>query len=204
VALSKNTLLCILTGWLGSLSACAAALADTHSQTEILQLDAARSNATFSVKVLWMLDVEGVFGSVQGQVSIDRAQDRAQVGARIDANAVAMRRPGTENWVKSAEFFHVADYPEIVFESAPFPLARLRTGGELPGMLNLRGIRAPMSFRLLPSNCDRPAIDCPVQAEGSLKRSQFGMRSRKGTLSDKVELVLSIRAHEAVAQSSAP
>lgn len=151
-----------------------------------------------------MIDVDGVFGSVHGQVEIDHLQNNAVVDARIAANAVAMRRSGTENWVKSQEFFNVAEYPEIRFQSDPFPLDRLSSGGELPGVLSLRGVDAPIVFRLMPSSCERPAVDCPVQAMGALKRGSFGMRSRKGTLADKVELGLSIRVRESAALPPPP
>jgi len=144
-----------------------------------------------------MVEIEGQFGSIHGNVRVDRASDRAVVDARIDANAVRMRRPGTENWVKSAEFFNVQEYPEIRFLSDEFPLSRLSTGGELPGSLSVRGLRGPIVFHVLEAACPRPAFDCPVEASGTIRRSLFGMRSRKGTLSDKVELNLIIRVRPA-------
>lgn len=174
------------------------------AQNEILLLDEARSSATFSVKVLWMVDVEGQFGNVHGKVEIDRFRSRAVVDARIDANAVNMRRQGAENWVKSEEFFNVATYPEVHFVSSTFPLSTLISGGQLPGTLTLRGIANPIVFTLLPSGCSRPGFDCSLEAIGVIKRSSFGMRSRKGTLSDRVELHLNIRAQEPEINSTQP
>jgi polyisoprenoid-binding protein YceI len=151
-----------------------------------------------------MVDVEGQFGNVHGKVEIDRFRNSAVVDARIDANAVYMRRQGAENWVKSEEFFNVAKYPEVHFVSSAFPLATLVTGGQLPGILTLRGIPNPIVFTLLPSECARPGFDCSLKAIGSIKRSSFDMRSRKGTLSDRVELRLNIRAHESDTSSVQP
>ncbi|MEO8011607.1 MAG: YceI family protein [Dokdonella sp.] len=172
--------------------------------SEVAVLDTVHSHAEFSVRLLWMVDIEGEFGNVHGNVRIDRATGQAIVDARIDANAVRMRRPGTENWVKSDEFFHVARYPEMRFLSAPFPLSRLSEGGSLPGSLSLRGYRGDIVFTVRPATCARPAFDCDVVAAGSIRRSVFGMRSRKGTLSDKVELDLSIRVIEASNDKAAP
>lgn len=171
--------------------------------SDVILLDGKQSHAEFSVKVLWMFEVGGQFGGVHGHVLVDRARNEAVVDARIDANAVRMRRGGTEEWVKSSEFFDVARYPEIRFLSAPFPLARLAEGGDLPGSLSLRGMKGPMVFQVQPSSCARPAVDCAVEASGSLRRGTFGMRSRKGTLADKVELRLAIRAESPVAESPA-
>ncbi len=166
-------------------------------RADVLQLDSKRSSAAFSVKVLWMIPVEGQFGNVRGQVVVDRFRSQARVDAWIDADGVTMRRTGYENWVKSAEFFDVGRHPEIHFQSESFPLSRLRLGGDLPGSLTMRGTKQPVLFQLLPSDCERLAIDCPVEASGTVRRSEFGMRTRRATLSDKVELSFSIHILEA-------
>ena len=98
-----------------------------------------------------------------------------------------------ENWVKSAEFFDVEHYPDIRFHSDSFPLSRLQGGGELPGTLTMRGIEKPVTFEVRPSTCERPAIDCTVEAQGTVRRSEFGMSTRRAALSDRVELSFSVR-----------
>lgn len=167
-------------------------------------LDPQRSSARFGVTVMWLVGLEGRFGTVSGEVGIDRFRSQAVVEARIDANSVRMRGPGVESRVKSAEFFDVANHPEIRFVSAPFPLARLRGGGDLPGTVYLRGSEAAVVFHLEPTTCARPAYDCPVEATGEIRRSLFGMRSRRATLSDRVELSLSIYADPQSSASPLP
>lgn len=170
---------------------CAAAL---PAGAERIALDARRSHAEFRVRVMWLMNVRGTFEGVHGTVEVDRFRNRAVVDARIDATSVRMAAQGYEDWVRSREFFDATAHPQIRFESAPFPLARLRAGGELPGTLTLRGISQPIAFTLAPAGCDRPGEACPIVAHGVLRRSRFGMRSRLGTLSDKVELGFSIYA----------
>jgi polyisoprenoid-binding protein YceI len=179
-----------LAGWI---ALAAAAPASLPPATETLSLDSAHSSAAFSVKVLWMFGVDGQFGSVHGQVAINRSSGEATVDARIDANDVSMRRESAISWVKSAEFFDVEHYPEIHFRSDAFPLSRLHAGGALPGALTMRGTTQTVMFDVQPSSCERAAIDCPVEAAGTVHRSDFGMRTRRATLSDKVELSFSIR-----------
>lgn len=164
---------------------------------ETLTLDSTQSSAAFSVKVLWMFAVDGHFGSVRGTVSVDRFRGQATVDALIDAAAVTMRREGALSWVKSVEFFDVEHYPEIRFRSDAFPLTRLHLGGELPGALTMRGITQPVVFDVLPSNCEKPAVECAIEAVGTVRRSVFGMTTRRATLADKVELSFSIRIAEA-------
>lgn len=160
---------------------------------EILALDSARSQATFVVKVLWLIPLHGDFGKVQGTLDLDRFHGSARVDARIDADDLRMRSSRYENWAKSEEFFDASRYPQIRFASDDFPLVRLRTGGALDGTLTLRGIAKPVRFRILPSACARPLTGaCAVQSEGSIQRSDFGMHSRRGALADKVALRLRI------------
>jgi polyisoprenoid-binding protein YceI len=155
---------------------------------EQVELDTARSHAEFGVKVMWLVTVHGRFGKVKGTVAVDRFRNHAVVDAYIDANAVEMSTRTYEDWVKSEEFFDVARYPEIRFVSESFPLQRLRKGGQLSGTLTIRGIEQPATFDLDPALCDHPAYDCPITVDGAIRRSAFGMRSRRGALSDKVDL----------------
>lgn len=184
----------LASGCLAGLIALAATAAAAEApDTKILQLDNAHSSAAFSVKVLWMFAVEGQFSSVHGDVAVDELHKQVRVDARIDAAKVTMRRESAISWVKSAEFFDVEKHPEIRFRSDAFPLSRLQQGGDLPGALTMRGITRPVVFVVEPSVCPRAAIDCPVEAAGTVRRSDFGMSSRRATLSDKVELSFSIR-----------
>ena len=164
---------------------------------ETLTLDSARSSAAFSVKVMWMFAVDGQFGSVRGTVNIDRFRGQATVDAYIDAADVTMRRDGALAWVKSAEFFDVEHHPEVHFRSDAFPTTRLHLGGQVPGMLTMRGIPPAVVFDVLPSACEQPAVQCAIEAAGAVKRSEFGMTTRRATLADKVELSFSIRIAEA-------
>ena len=170
------------------------AAAASNSDREILILDTAHSNAEFAVRVMWLIPVHGHFGTLHGTITVDRFRGTASVDAQIDADDVHMRSRGDEAWVKSAEFFDTAHYPQIGFVSDPFPLARLTMGGEIEGVLTIRGVARRERFEVSPSDCsDAIARDCPAEAEGTIRRSDFGMRSRRAALSDKVELTFSIR-----------
>lgn len=162
---------------------------------EHVALDPQRSSAEFEIRAMWMFDIAGRFGAVGGEVEIDHEARSARVRARIDVAGVRMRRASYEEWVKSPEFFDAARYPQIVFESEPFPLATLDIGGDIVGTLSLRGSTQPMRFALQSSQCPgQAALACPVVADGVLQRSDFGMRTRRATLADKVRLHLSVTA----------
>lgn len=162
---------------------------------EPIALDPARSSAEFEIRAMWMFDVAGRFGAVTGEVDTDLAARTARVRARIDVRGVAMRRDSYEEWVKSDEFFDAQRHPFIDFQSEPFPLATLDLGGDIVGSLTLRGVTRPARLRLRPSQCPGDtALRCPVVADGVLQRSEFGMRTRRTTLADKVRLHFSVLA----------
>lgn len=165
-----------------------------EATSDRVELDSARSHATFGIKVMWLVTVHGRFGKVGGGVDVDRFRNFAIVDARIDANAVEMSTKSYEDWVKSDEFFDVAHYPEIRFVSESFPLQRLRRGGQLSGTLTVRGVEQPETFKLEAADCEHPAYDCPIIVSGSIRRSAFGMHSRRGALSDKVDLHFEVYA----------
>jgi polyisoprenoid-binding protein YceI len=164
-----------------------------ESRREVLMLDPARSLAEFEVRVMWLIPVHGRFGALQGAINIDHFHGSASVDARIDVNAVHMRSASNEAWVKSAEFFDATHYPQIQFASDSFPLIRLKSGGWIDGALTIRGVTRHARFELAASDCpDAVAHTCPVEATGTIRRSDFGMHSRRGALSDKVQLDFSV------------
>jgi len=170
----------------------AAALTDREQPTT-LTFDPAHSYAEFSVRVMWLIPIHGRFERARGTIVIDRFRGTARVEATLDVNAVHMRSRSDENWVKSAEFFDAQHWPEIYFASEPFSLERLKKGGEVSGELTVRGVKRPVKFAIDASQCPEAiARDCAAEAFGTIKRSEFGMRSRRGALSDKVDLEFSI------------
>lgn len=181
-------------GWPGLLLLVALALPPV-ARAEPVALDPARSSADFEIRAMWMFDIAGRFGAVTGEVDVDAEARSARVHARIDVRGVSMRRDSYEDWVKSAEFFDAARHPFVEFVSEPFPLATLDLGGDIVGHLTVRGVTRPMNLRLRPSQCPgEAALRCPVVADGTLQRSEFGMRSRRATLADRVRLHFSVLA----------
>lgn len=161
---------------------------------DIIHLDATRSGGSFRVKVVWLLGINGEFGRIDGDVRVDPFRNTLRVDARVDATSLRMSSARYENWAKSEEFFDVAHYPRISFASDDVPRTRLQVGGDLLGQLTVRGITQPVRFALLPAECERPAYECPIRVNGTIRRSQFGMGSYRGTLGDKVELDFRIYA----------
>lgn len=165
---------------------------------ETWRIDAANSEAGFRVRLFKVLPLAGRFERLGGSITIDRARGQGRVDATLHADSVRMPNPAHDGWVRSDEFFAAAAHPQIRFRSAPFALDLLEAGGELAGVLTLRGITRDVSFAVEPSHCEpRRDARCTIEVRGQVSRSAFGMASRPGTVSDRVFLRLLVSAARA-------
>jgi polyisoprenoid-binding protein YceI len=153
----------------------------------------AESHADFAVRLLWLHTIDGRFTDITGRVHVD-ARGMATVNASIRADSVVMDSERFRRWTQAPEFFDAARYPVIHFVSRPVALSMLTSGGPLEGMLELRGMTRAVRFQLQPAHCQSLAsATCVIRAEGSISRSAFGMHGHHASLSDPVDLGLSIR-----------
>lgn len=168
-------------------------------QAEALLIDSAQSRATFELRALWIKRIHGDFGQVEGVIERDASRGRFGVDVRIAATSVRMDKDSHAAWARSADFFDATRHPWIQFRADEQPDRLLHEGGELRGELSLRGVVRPVAFRIEPSACLRPGLDCAVHARGEVQRSHFGMDARRLVLGDKVALGFAIRVHRGTA-----
>lgn len=164
-----------------------------HAAFPGYRIDSTRSQAVFTVRLLWLHEFDGRFGHIDGAVLAGPREGTVVVSAAIAVDSVAMSSPRMRRWVLSREFFDGADYPFIRFVSDPLPQDVLERGGTMPGRLSLRGVTAPVRFQLHPLRCDgAPPAPCRIALDGSLRRGDFGMDAHRTALSDQVRLNLAI------------
>lgn len=170
-----------------------AALACAPARAADYHIDNARSHAEFSVRLLWVRQIDGRFTDIRGDVTLNPLRDTAVVEATVTVNSVAMPSARLRRWVLDPEFFDVRRFPEIHFVSAPLAVRSLDRGGELPGWLTLRGVTRPVQFRLEPADCTLQAgALCRIEVRGSVHRSDYGMDGHSTAVSDTVQLGLLI------------
>lgn len=157
-------------------------------------LDPAASRAEFSVDFLGVVRVKGRFLRFSGAIE-PLPDDTVRVRARFETASLSMNTQAQERWARSDEFFDSARFPIIEYVSAAFPRARLAKGGTVAGELELRGVKQATMLRLRAADCafDR-ARDCVVDATAAAQRGDFGMKSRRGMISDRVALAVHIVA----------
>ena len=155
------------------------------------------SSVKFQVRIFGVFKKVGSFTEMQGALSVQN--DTVQVIAHIQTASTSMQSSSDAALLKSQAYFDAAHFPEIVFHSTSFPITTLRNGGEISGKLTLRGISQPQKFKLTTKICGREfALEpwrCGFDVVGTLQRSEFGMKARRGIVSDEVELTLSINGN---------
>ena len=93
---------------------CQASLAEASKW----KIDPAHSDARFSVKHMMVSNVSGDFGKISGSAMYDGVNfDKASVHATIPVDEITTREPKRDEHLKSPEFFDVAKYPTIDFQS---------------------------------------------------------------------------------------
>lgn len=180
-------------------AACAApagALASTDAPGHTLSLDLKRSEIGFSLKTRWGQQLEGRFDDWRGDIAV-LPDGRHQVRLILDAESVEIIDSRAYTRItRGSGVFDVARYPEVRFVSDPYPATLARDGGEMTGILSIRGVQRRETFRIAAADCDRPGLDCDVVGEGDVRRSQYAMDRWGYALADQVRFTLRIRALE--------
>lgn len=190
-ALRARRYLCAALALLGTMPAWA--LPVTPGATE-RAFEPARSEIGFVLRTRWGQQLDGRFPDWSG-VILALPGGAHQVRLTLDTAGVEI--VGSRSYTRitrGAGFFDVERHPEALFVSDPYPTALLRDGGDMTGVLSIRGIAQRESFRIEPATCDRPAIDCDVVGQGDIRRSRYAMDRWGYALADQVRFTLRIRA----------
>lgn len=150
--------------------------------------DPPASQAQFRVYLRLAIPAEGRFKNIQGEIR-PLPDQKLSVRVQLDARELAMGGPAwIQKVTQSPAFLDSATYPEIRFQSLPFSSQVLVSGGDIVGMLTLREISKPVTFRVLPTQCRQPGTACPISASGTLNRHDFGIHAYRWSLRGEVEV----------------
>ena len=85
----------------------------------VYQIDPAHSAAQFKVRHMMIANVKGEFTRISGSAAYDPSNpSAAQIQAVIDASSISTRDEQRDGHLKSADFFDVARFPTIAFQSS--------------------------------------------------------------------------------------
>jgi len=157
------------------------------------EIDAAASSAGFTLQTRWGQALDGRFPTLRGQID-DLGDGRHRVRLLLMTGDVEIvGHPGYTRFARGRGFFDARRWPQVEFLSDPYGPELLRDGGELGGILGIRGRQQRGRFRIEPSGCDRPARACDVVASGSIQRDAYGMDRWRIAVRDEVRFRLRLR-----------
>jgi polyisoprenoid-binding protein YceI len=116
--------------------------------SSVYDIDPAHSSAHFSVRHMMVTNVKGEFTKVSGTVMFNPDNPaESQIEATIDAASLHTREEQRDTHLKSADFFDVANHPEIRFVSRS---VEPHGDGEflVKGDLTIRGVTQGVTLRV--------------------------------------------------------
>jgi polyisoprenoid-binding protein YceI len=148
-------------------------------------LDTSRSEIRLKSKSMWgMVPVKGVFRQVTGDGTVSAAGDVSGT-ITVAAKSVDTKNKKRDEHLRSADFFDVANYPNITFS-----VDQIRPASEgvtVTGNLTVRGRTRPASFGARVSSFDGGEVwlDGEIEvsrADFGLTWNQMGMASMNSTI----------------------
>jgi polyisoprenoid-binding protein YceI len=153
----------------------------TATQTPIStvwKIDASHSQIEFSVRHLMISNVKGRFAGFEGAVRFDESDpSAADVEVTIDVSTVDTREAQRDAHLRSADFFDVEKYPQIVFKGKRITDRR---GNEftLVGDLTIHGVTREIALDVTEEGRGKDPWGgerAGFAATTTIKRSDFGL-----------------------------
>lgn len=162
------------------------------------QIDTAHTQVLFTVDHLGFTTLTGQFRVLEGDLFLDPADwARSSVSVRIAADSVDMNHEGINRHLKNPDFFDVEQYPSLEFRSTAIETlgdGRLRMHGELSMIGQTRPVSLDVTVNKLGPHPMRGTPWAGFRAEGSLKRSDWGMSYGVPGVGDEIGILINLEA----------
>lgn len=168
-------------------------------------IDPNHSEVTFKVKHLVISTVTGQFKSFSG--TVEAASDDfsdAKIEFVIDLNSIDTRNEQRDGHLKSADFFDVANHPQITFKSTSIEQVS-GSDYKLTGDLTIKGTTKPVTLEVEFGGLQSDFYGNTVagfELSGKINRQEFGLTWSAVTetggivVSDDVKISANIELHK--------
>ena len=168
--------------------------------SETFKFDQAHSMIAFKVRHM-LGNAKGKFTKFSGTIEVDREHpEKSSVVATIQAASIDTANAKRDEHLRTADFFNVAKFPEIIFKSS----GAKRTGantGEITGDFTMHGVTRPIVLNVQLLGDPESAAKSPTTrwrvTTAPLKRSEFGIgkdATGAGMIGDDVMVTIEIEA----------
>ncbi len=165
-------------------------------------VDPAHSQVGFAVKHMGIANVRGEFTDFEGTLEIGQDLKSARAYGTVKAQSVDTNEPQRDEHLRSADFFDVAQYPELSFESTSIE-ALDEDEFRITGNLTIHGVTNEIVLHAEAQGTDTDPWGnerVGLEVTGQLSRGDFGMKFNQALgsgnmlVGDKIRLALDISA----------
>jgi polyisoprenoid-binding protein YceI len=189
--------------WLVIFGLAAGLAIPSPASTATWNLDPAHANAQFVVRHLGISNVQGDFTKISGAVVVDEDDiSKSSVTVTVDMSSVDTRVQRRDDDLKGANFFDVANFPTMTFQST-----KIEKAGDgklkMTGNLTLHGVTKEVIFDVTGPTAPitQGGLRRGAEATGKISRMEFGVSGDPMVVSDEVSITLDL---EMVKEGTAP
>jgi polyisoprenoid-binding protein YceI len=155
------------------------------------RLDPQASSINFATRHMFGLGgVTGSFRLISGEITINDPVTSSTASAVIDAASFHTGGAARDKDVKSPNFLHVGEHPQITFTS--HELARDGDRWLLRGQITARGNSAPAELVITEAHTDEGGV--LIKATTRVDRYAHGLTKKKGMAGRHLDLTITARA----------
>jgi polyisoprenoid-binding protein YceI len=174
----------------------------TAVPTGTWSVDPSHSRVEFQVKHLGIASVRGHFASFEGTLEIGDDLSSARAYGTVDVASVDTNEEKRDEHLRSGDFFHAEQHPQISFASTEIVPVDDETF-EISGDVTLHGVTRPITLKAEVTGTEQDPWGnerVGLEVTGQLDRGEFGMTFNQALgsgnvlVSDRVKLRLDISA----------
>jgi polyisoprenoid-binding protein YceI len=158
------------------------------------RLDPAASSITFATRHMFGLaGVHGSFRLISGEITITDPVTSSTASAVIDATSFHTGSAARDKDVKSANFLHIGEHPQITFTSDD--LVQEGDRWVLRGQITVRGRSTPAELAITEAQAGEDGL--VIKATTRVDRYAHGLTKKKGLAGRHLDLEITGRATRA-------
>jgi polyisoprenoid-binding protein YceI len=161
-------------------------------------IDPSHTYASFEIDHIGFSTQRGRFNQSTGSVQLDEEARSGSIDISIDAASLDTGFELRDKVLRGESWFNTGDFPYILFRSQSFVFNEQRPVA-VDGMLTLLGTSRPMRLEISRFKCGYNLAarkrGCGADAQGVLRRSEFGMQNGIPFIGDEVRLHIQVEAY---------
>ena len=161
-------------------------------------IDASHTYASFEIDHLGFSTQRGQFNRTSGSIDFDSEARTGRIDIRIDAASLDTGFELRDEVLRGESWFNTKDFPDILFRSQKMIFEQDKLVA-VEGTLAMLGEVKPMRLEVSRFKCGLNLAlrkrGCGADAQGVLRRSEFGLHNGLPFIGDDVRLRIQVEAY---------